>query len=218
MSNDLDTLAKRLESARQELGLSQTDVASIININPSNYSRLEAGKVRRSSYLNEIAKVLKVEVDWLTSGDGERHLVPKQADHATDDFNGVLILSWAAAGHYSDLSSISDKYIIGEAPRPKSLSKFGFALKIPGQSMSPEFKPGEIIYIEPETDFHALKDSEFIIVKNNSWDVALKQLVIGESLESVYLKILNSNWPDDKLVPRGSYDLIGRVVGKYTEY
>lgn len=221
VEEDLDTLVKRLVSARKELGLSQTELAELINIDPSTYSRLEAGKFKGSSFMIEVANALHVQPDWLIEGEGERYSTPRviKKIEVINKFNGVPILAWAIAGNFTDLKSIDKKYIIGEAPRPKDLSKFGFALKVPGQSMAPEFKPDEIIYVEPQTNFRKIEDSDLVIVKrSDDEEVAFKQLMRGESLNDIYLKILNPNWPDPKMVPKGKYKLVGKVVGKYVKY
>lgn len=133
--------------------------------------------------------------------------------------NLVPILSWVAAGSWSNVEPVTFEDAIGEAPKPPNLSKLGFALRVQGQSMLPEFKPGEVIYVEPQTGFLALKDSDLVIVQcNDDKEATFKQLVLGETSDDMYLRPLNPNWPEQRMVPMGECNLVGKVVGKYVEY
>ena len=65
----LTTLAERLKYARKASDLSQTYIVNQTGIPQSTYSNLEIGKNLNSSYLPSIAKVLKVNLDWLLTGE-----------------------------------------------------------------------------------------------------------------------------------------------------
>lgn len=131
----------------------------------------------------------------------------------------VPILSWVAAGSWSNVEAVTMNDVLGEAPRPANLSKRGFALRVLGQSMLPKFDPDDVIYVEPETGLFALKDSDLVIVQcNDDTEATFKQLVIGESYDDMYLKPLNPNWHEQKMLPMGDCNLVGKVVGKYVEF
>ena len=152
---------------------------------------------------------------------GENHPVPDGTTSArmSSGSGMVPILSWVAAGSWSNVDPVTFEDAIGEAPKPPNLSKLGFALRVQGQSMLPEFKPGEVIYVEPQTGFLALKDSDLVIVQcNDDKEATFKQLVLGETSDDMYLRPLNPNWPEQRMVPMGECNLVGKVVGKYVEY
>ena len=131
----------------------------------------------------------------------------------------VPILSWVAAGSWSNTEAVTMDDIIGEAPKPPNLSKHGFALKVQGRSMLPDFKPDDIIYVEPETGLFALKDSDLVVVQcNDDKDATFKQLVIGETFDDMYLRPLNPDWHEQRMMPMGDCNLVGKVVGKYVEF
>ena len=95
----------------------------------------------------------------------------------------------------------------------------GFALIIKGRSMWPEFKPNEIIFVEPMCDVCSLKDGDLVVVScNDDSEATFKQLVIGETSDDVYLKPLNPEWPEQRLQPMGECRLVGKVIGKYVRY
>lgn len=192
-----------------------------------------------------LAKFLGVNFNWLAAGQGEKtpkashaelmqkikaiegrgvdtsHPVPRGTESVrmSSESSMVPILSWVAAGSWSNVEPVTFEDAIGEAPKPANLSKFGFALRVQGQSMLPEFKPTEIIYVEPQTGFLALKDSDLVIVQcNDDKEATFKQLVLGETSDDMYLRPLNPNWPEQRMVPMGECNLVGKVVGKYVEY
>lgn len=131
----------------------------------------------------------------------------------------VPILSWVAAGSWSNVDSVSFADAIGEVSRPTNLSKNGFALIVRGESMLPKFDPEDIIFVEPETGLLALKNNDLVIVQcNDDTEATFKQLVLGETSEDMYLRPLNPNWHEQKMTPMGDCNLVGKVIGKYVEF
>ena len=241
----MNTLSDRLRFAREQLSMSQQQVADAVGMKQPSYYQLEAGKSKRSRFISDIAKVLETNVDWLMYGEGDDKPKPSRDDlmrkirdienrdtandnaipkgttsiRMSSESSMVPILSWVAAGSWSSVDAVTFEDAIGEAPRPANLSKFGFALRVQGQSMMPEFKPSEIIYVEPQTGFFALKDSDLVIVQcNDDKEATFKQLILGETSDDMYLKPLNPDWPEQRMMPMGECNLVGKVVGKYVEY
>ncbi|WP_299329725.1 XRE family transcriptional regulator [uncultured Psychrobacter sp.] len=131
----------------------------------------------------------------------------------------VPVISWVAAGSFSDVMPVTIDDVIDWIPRPAHLSPRAFGLIIQGRSMWPEFKPDEIIYVEPEITPWDLKDGDLIVVHcNDDKQATFKQLVIGDSQDEMYLKPLNPDWPDQKMIPMGECMLVGIVDSKHTRY
>lgn len=83
----------------------------------------------------------------------------------------------------------------------------------------PEFKPEDIIYVEPMVGLFSLKDSDLVVVQcNDDTEATFKQLVLGEKSSDMYLRPLNPDWYEQKMLPMGDCNLVGKVVGKYVEY
>ena len=58
----------RLKELREDRDLFQKDIAKLIHIDQSNYSKCELGKIYLHTYpLIEFAKYYKVSIDWLCS-------------------------------------------------------------------------------------------------------------------------------------------------------
>lgn len=129
------------------------------------------------------------------------------------------VISWVAAGSFSDVMPVTIDDAIEWIDRPSNLSPRAFGLIIEGRSMWPEFKPGEIIYVEPEIAPWDLKDGDLVVIHcNDDKQATFKQLIMGNGPEDMYLKPLNPDWPDQKIVPMGECMLVGIVDSKVTRY
>lgn len=68
----MHSIGKRIKQRRQELGLSQIELAYQINISPGNLSKLEAGSSLPSSQaLIKLSEALDCSTDWLLLGNTE---------------------------------------------------------------------------------------------------------------------------------------------------
>lgn len=190
-----------------------------------------------------IAKLFDLSYDWLASGadskkpsidDLRREIerIENSGVFSDDDMlrikdviavsmpvNDVPLISWVAAGSWTGVEPVTLDDAEGYYPRPRNLSADGFALRVRGRSMLPKFEPDDIIYVEPNISTFALKDGDLIVVQcNDDTEATFKQLVLGETESDMYLKPLNPDWPEQKMLPMGECRLVGKVVGKTVEY
>ena len=243
-----ESLGDRVKKARKHAGLTQIQLAKKVKTSQGAISDIENGRNKESSSLYDIAKSTGVSADWLINNHGEMldtnkapsieelraQIAKMQSQSEGNSFdtpadtaaasmanvsNKVPVLSWVAAGSWSNVEPVTMADGIGKAPKPDKLSKHGFALIVQGESMLPKFDPGDIIYVEPQTGFLALKNADLIIVQcNDDKEATFKQLVLGETSDDMYLRPLNPNWHEQKMVPMGECNLVGKVVGKYVEF
>lgn len=243
-----ESLGDRVKKARKHAGLTQVQLAKKVGTSQGAISDIENGRNKESSSLFDIAKVTGVSADWLINSHGEMLDIDKKpsiddlkaqikemqnqgSNHLLDapidteyvamssESNTVPILSWVAAGSWSNIEPVTMADAIGKAPKPPNLSPFGFALIVQGESMLPKFEPGDIIYVEPKTGLFALKNNDLVIVQcNEDTEATFKQLVLGETSVDMYLRPLNPDWHEQKMMPMGDCNLVGKVVGKYVEY
>ncbi|SEN71597.1 helix-turn-helix domain-containing protein [Nitrosomonas marina] len=69
----MNNLASRLKNCREELGLTQGELAKRAGVkNQSIIGSLESGYRKRSSYIPAIASVLGVDPLWLATGKGDK--------------------------------------------------------------------------------------------------------------------------------------------------
>jgi SOS-response transcriptional repressor LexA len=182
---------------------------------------LEYGEVVKSKpTVNE----LRAKIDAMQSSDLSNDSIDTPAgtkkvpvDHGMT--GQMPVISWVAAGSFSDVMPVTIDDAIEWIDRPSNLSSRAFGLVIEGRSMWPDFKPGEIIYVEPEISPLELKDGALIVIHcNDDKQATFKQLIIGDSPDDMYLKPLNKDWPDQKIIPMGECMLVGIVDSKLTRY
>lgn len=65
------TLASRLSSSMKSAGMTQQELAQAVGVSQNAIQKLVNGKSKSSRKIIEIAKVLKVELDWLLTGEHE---------------------------------------------------------------------------------------------------------------------------------------------------
>lgn len=82
----MSTLAERVKLARDRLNLSQQDVADATGMSQPSYYKIERGHTKRTTYINELAKVFEVNVDWLANGSGE---MLSGASNKTEEVKGT---------------------------------------------------------------------------------------------------------------------------------
>lgn len=245
---NIESLGDRVKKARKHAGLTQVQLAKKVETSQGAISDIENGRNKESSSLFDIAKVTGVSADWLINNHGEMLGAPKTASidelraqieqmqskgddglfnipadtqrvAMTENPSTVPILSWVAAGSWSNVEAVTFDDAIGRVSRPAKLSKNGFALIVRGESMLPKFDPDDIIYVEPETGLLALKNNDLVVVQcNGDTEATFKQLVMGEKSDEMYLRPLNPDWPEQKMMPMGDCNLVGKVVGKYVEF
>lgn len=225
----MNSLSDRLKTARKANNLSQAEVAGYIDgFSQSAYSQLESGKSKTTTKMIELARLFNVSADWLATGQGEMNtkttIENRQSEVEPSNFlsvrNPMPIISWIAAGSWSTAEAVewldeSTEYL----PRPANISANGFCLRVRGVPMMPEFKPDEVIFVEPNVGVWDLKNGDLVVVRENgNHEVTFKQLIMGETSDDMYLKPLNPDWFEQKMTPKNEWELVGKVVGKWVRY
>lgn len=237
-------LAKNLEFLMNKQGLNANSLQDKSGITQSTTSRILNGSTKnpRDNVLQQYVDFFGVSVSDLRykdlAGQGEMTAKPtidelrqkikaienRSGEVALSDFlsaNALTpIISWVAAGSWNSSSAVewldeNTEYL----PCPTNLSKKGFCLEVRGVSMMPEFKPKEIIFVEPEIGVWDLQNSDLVVVRENgNHEATFKQLIIGDTSDDMYLKPLNPDWHEQKMTPKSEWELVGKVVGKWVKY
>lgn len=107
-------LAMRLKTAREQAGLSQGQVAKMLNLHRPSISEIEAGRRKVSSdELTQFATIYGISIAWLTATDTDQgndinpriELAARElAKLKPDDFERVLNLLMALRNDESPLS------------------------------------------------------------------------------------------------------------------
>lgn len=127
----------------------------------------------------------------------------------------VPLLSFAQAGRFAEsahLDSLSNATDWIEFPKKRHGPRT-VVMRISGESMEPEYRHGDIIYIDP--DVAPIHGKDVVICLGERYEVTFKRLVIEG--ERRYLKPLNQNWPDKFINLPTDARIMGVVVGRYTD-
>lgn len=189
-----------------------------------NFNWLAAGQGNK--YISSSADDLRERIRDLQSKNRESE--QRSFDEPTDTKKVAMnyykdgyipIISWVAAGSFTEVTPVTIEDALDWEQRPVGVSEQAFGLIVQGRSMMPEFKPGEIICVETQITPWELKDGDLVVVHcNDDRQATFKQLIIGESREDMYLKPLNPDWHEQKIIPMGECELVGVVHSKITKY
>lgn len=215
----------------------QSEIARQLDIPKTTLSNWITRGVSKGGAL-KISQVYGVNVEYVLTGQGEMTAKPTIDEHRQrikaienrksevepSDFlsanDPTPIISWVAAGSWSSSDVVEwidedTEYL----PRPANLSAGGFCLRVRGVSMMPEFKPDEVIFVEPNFDVWDLKNGDLVVVReNDNHEATFKQLIMGETSADMYLKPLNPDWHEQRMTPKSEWELVGKVVGKWVKY
>lgn len=184
------TLAQRLKKARKLSGLSQKELGEAVGISQAAIQKIEVGNAQNSTKLIEIAKVLRVSPEWLSSGNGEEPTIPvihssevsniSTGTHS-DEGGGIsnaykveILDVEASAG--AGVMVIDDfietitaiEYSADEAKRlfggrPSNTIKM---ITVKGDSMAETFEPRDQIFVDITTNFFD-GDGIYVFVLDN---------------------------------------------------
>ena len=90
-----DTVGKRLKKARKYAGMTQVELADAVDTKQGAISDLESGRNNSSTKLVQMALVLGVSVEWLSTGGGE--MVAATNDKSILTPHMIPVLSYAEA-------------------------------------------------------------------------------------------------------------------------
>jgi len=120
----------------------------------------------------------------------------------------IPLISWVKAGNFSE---VIDNYAPGDAdellPCPMRCGASSFALTVDGPSMEPEYRHGDIIYVDP--DRAAANGSHVVAKVPYANEAVFKKLVIDSG--KTYLEALNPDWPQRIIEVSGQIEIVGVV-------
>ncbi|WP_445497917.1 LexA family protein [Photorhabdus sp. SF281] len=199
------SLACRFKSRRIALDMTQTEVAVIAGVSQQSIESIESGRTRKPRNLLDLARALKCSPDWLLNGENVMPLTEISTRR-------VPILSYVQAGalkEYEDFMNEAGnfEYVLADADTPER----AFALRIDGDSMTPEFKAGDLVIIDPDA---CAAPGEFVVAKNSGHEATFKKYrPLGIGIDAFELVPLNPDYPTLR-----SADLDLTIVGVMIEH
>ena len=201
---NLNEIAEKYES--------QADLAKVLDMSPAYLNHLLSGYrnigEKTANKIEDCLGLPRHALDYLEFLGFDASKLPPA--HATNIETGptlggkVPLISWVQAGHaveVVDLLHPGDGFEWIDTTC--QIRRHTYALRVSGDSMTPDFPEGSILVVEPEID---PLPGDYVIAKNGDDEATFKQLVKDGA--DFYLKPLNERYP---IKPLGDYRIIGVV-------
>jgi SOS-response transcriptional repressor LexA len=217
----MNTIGDRIKTERKAKQLTQEELGKLVGVGKSSVSQWESGLTKNliGHNLTRVASALSVTENWLVTGSGAKYppgihatlsvypseiAIESNVSHGPTIHGKVPLISWVQAGHaleVVDLLHPGDGFEWIDTTC--QIKAHTYALRVQGDSMTPDFPDGCIIVVEPELD---PLPGDYVIAKNGDDEATFKQLIKDGA--DYYLKPLNERYP---IKPLGSYRVIGVV-------
>lgn len=166
---------KRLyEAASEARGIrGQSDLARALNTSPQTINNWETRGISKQGLLS-IQNVLGISASWVQSGHGKKFVLDKSnVSSAQMGSKQIPLISYVHAGHWAgavDAFQPNDahEWLVTDL----ELSDSAFALEIKGDSMLPDFKPGDRVIIDPDI---SPQPGDFVVAKNGEDEATFKK-------------------------------------------
>ena len=199
-------ISNRIKNRMVALGLRAVDLVKITKVSKGTVSQWLNG-IAKPSGLNiiNLAKALRCDPEWLLYGKGNPE---KNTITPLNKLQGQYpMLDWVQAGNWSTINELS-RHEADHYPCPVKCSDRTFLLKVRGQSMSPTFNEGELIFIDPEVE--AINGKYVVARLDDENEASLKQLIIEGGHK--FLKAANPQWPTPIQPVNGNCTVVGVVI------
>ncbi len=217
VNNAFMTPIERIKTLLDERGDNWADLARALGTTDQRvYNWRKRGLPEAEGH--RVARALGVSTDWLMSGMGPRRIGAKVKEERPDyteagignvsagpDIKGrVPLISWVQAGAAVEVVDIFNPGVADDwIDTTVQIKEHTYALRVEGDSMTPNFPPGTILIVEPDMDAEI---GDFVIAKNGDEEATFKKLV--KDAGTLFLKPLNPQYPMIKL---DGYHVIGVV-------
>lgn len=135
----MTVIGDRVRSAREALGLSQSELARRIGITPQAIQAIESGNVKTSRHIHRIAVVLQKPAHWL-AGDTSYVLTSGLASGEAPVRGIVAAGLWQVESSFAD-----DQASIPASPDPRFARMPQVAYRVVGNSMDNLVRDGEFV-------------------------------------------------------------------------
>jgi SOS-response transcriptional repressor LexA len=214
-------LGIRLKQARLKKKLTQEELAEIVGIKQQAVQRIEAGKVRSTSYVVQLAKALNVSPEWLALGEGNE-LNAATSEEQNSNHQSQTTSNPAPLLEWDDTAIIN--HTIAKLEDTKLFPVFSnnhgqcFALEVRDNSMTEadggqtSFLRGDILIVDALAQPH---QNDFVLAKlPASSHVTFRQYISDDT--GAYLKPLNSQYSTVRINPE--VKICGVVIARYSNF
>lgn len=208
----MTTISERIREARHNAGLTIHQVAEKLGVTPSAIAQYESGRSGlQLERAIKLAEILNVSLQWLVSGEGVTPTAAKDPRFYAPVVNKVQ------AGMWTDVISPpalpEGIHYLELATRPQG---FALALELDGESMLPEFQPGDVVVVD--TGLEPLPGDYVVALIDNDAQATFKKFrprgFDEDGQPVVELAPLNDDYPTLVIDAKRP----GRIIGTMIEH
>lgn len=214
----VSTLQERIAEIMSATGLSVGDIAGIADVSSSAVTQWKDGPTKslKTAPATKLAAKTGYSAMWIATGEGAKMAkFDVNVKPVTTDVRSYPVISYIQAGK---LSEIAAPYEPGDGfdieYGDDDASDWAFFLEIKGDSMLPEFRPGERVRIDPDV---APCPGDFVAAKNSEEEATFKKYRVRgidvSGQEIFELVPLNNDYP---ILRSDEHSL--RIIGTMTEH
>ena len=214
----METLGTRLKALRKTKKVTQQQLADAIGVSKTSVIYWEKDdNIPKHESLMALSKVLSVTPDFLLSGKSAGSTETNISAPFPLSGRLVPVISWVQAGSWTTVEAVPAGTAFEEwlPPNPKC-GKHGYGLEVSGESMLPDFRPGDKIYVNPDFQVSDLKTGDLVIVSCEGDKAATFKKLIVET-DNMYLQPLNPEWSEKAIALEDGCKLVGKVMGLYRD-
>jgi DNA-binding XRE family transcriptional regulator len=212
-------MGQKIRRRREELRLSQADLGRQVGVSQATIDKIEAGHTARSRYLPLIAVKLGLALEDLDpalaglGGPATASLIPGANLIGERDFP----IYASTEGGLGQIILSSEAVDVMPRPAPLAHVKGAYGLYITGESMVPEFEPGDVAMVNPNLPLIADTTCIFYGERDGTPRATIKRLT-RHTIDTWHLKQWN---PSDGMkaqftLSKTDWPLCHRTVGKYS--
>ncbi|MCU4316650.1 S24 family peptidase [Acinetobacter bereziniae] len=168
----------------------------------------------REEKMQILAEKFNIDISYLDHGTGSESNISTPFPVAG---RLIPVISWVQAGAWTTVEAVPVGTQFEEwLPPNLKCGKNGYGLEVVGESMLPDFRPGDKIYVNPDFQTNDLKTGDLVIVScDGETEATFKKLIVESN--GMYLEPLNPKWLKKILELREGCKLVGKVVGMYRD-
>lgn len=223
----MQTIGERIRTRRNELKLTQGELAKQVGIKQQSLQAIETGKTKQPKNLFEISQVLGVSVEWLANGVEfknesnfiELRLKPTEWKSLNNEgeFVEVPVFNLSVATSSNRFTKEAEQELYTLPFRANTLQQQGISikdlrvLKVTGDSMEPKFSDGDVVSINLSDT--TIRDGKIYAVRISG--IKKVKVLIQNLNGSVTLRSFNQAFKDEIIeldqLQSGDFQIIGRV-------
>jgi len=163
----MSPIGRNITSLARKRNLSLPKLADRAGVDKGNLSRIvRTGKGYSAASLQKIADALEVTLEQLFAEEPNVTALPP-------GIRRVPLLDAISAGQFLDvLPHFRDAEMQDFILTNSEYSGSAFAMTVQGESMVPDFNPGDIVLVDPETP---VRPGRFVVAVNGTGEAALKR-------------------------------------------